>query len=84
LPGRGVASIGSLNYLVGNPTRKRLEAATAYTGKRWAPLKKKHFIVSRLIITDKNSYCFYTKKSKLIDYLISPYVFIYLLITRLT
>jgi len=34
LPGRGVAYVGSFAYLVGNPTRKRLEAATAHTGGR--------------------------------------------------
>ena len=34
LPGRGVANVGSFAYLVGNPTRKRSEAATAHTGKR--------------------------------------------------
>ena len=36
LPGRWVAHIGSFAYLVGNPTRKRLEAATAHTGNRLA------------------------------------------------
>jgi hypothetical protein len=34
LPGRGVANIGSFTYLVGNPTRKRSEAATAHTDER--------------------------------------------------
>jgi len=34
LPGRGVAYVASFAYLVGNPTRKRLEAATAHTGER--------------------------------------------------
>jgi len=32
LPGRGVAHVGSFAYLVGKPTRKSSEAATAYTG----------------------------------------------------
>ena len=40
LPGRGVANVGSFVYLVGNPTRKRSESATAYTGGRYAALKK--------------------------------------------
>ncbi len=34
LPGRGVANVTSFAYLVGNPTRKRLEAASAHTGER--------------------------------------------------
>jgi len=34
LPGRGVAQVGSIAYFVGNPTRKRPEAATAHTGGR--------------------------------------------------
>jgi hypothetical protein len=36
LPGRWVANVASLAYLVSNPTRKRLEAATAHTGERCA------------------------------------------------
>jgi len=34
LPGRGVANVRSFCQLSGNPTRKRLEAATAHTGGR--------------------------------------------------
>jgi hypothetical protein len=34
LPGRGVAHVGSFAYLVGNPTGKRAETATAHTGRR--------------------------------------------------
>lgn len=34
LPRRRVANVGSFAYLVGNPTRKRFEAATAHTGDR--------------------------------------------------
>ncbi|HHU18091.1 MAG TPA: hypothetical protein GXZ70_07770 [Clostridiales bacterium] len=41
LPDPGVAKVGSFGYLSGNPTRKRLETATAHTGKRWRSLKKK-------------------------------------------
>jgi hypothetical protein len=32
LPGSRVAYVGSIAYLVGNPTSKRPEAATAHTG----------------------------------------------------
>jgi hypothetical protein len=38
LPDPGVAKVGSFGYLSGNPTRKRLETATAHTGKRWRSL----------------------------------------------
>lgn len=34
LPGGGVANVGSLAYLVGNPTSERSETATAHTGER--------------------------------------------------
>ena len=34
LPGRGVADVSSFANLVGNPTNKRPEVATAHTGKR--------------------------------------------------
>lgn len=34
MPGRGVANVSSFAYLVGNPRRKRLEAATAHTAER--------------------------------------------------
>jgi len=43
LPGRGVAIVGSFAYLVGNPTRKRPEAATAHTGGRCTQAKKSYF-----------------------------------------
>jgi len=39
LPGSGVAKVGSFAYLVGKPTRKRPEAATAHTGGRETPSK---------------------------------------------
>jgi len=34
LPGRRVANVCSFAYLVGNPTRNRIEVATAHTGGR--------------------------------------------------
>jgi len=37
LPGCTGANAGSLGHLVVNPTSKRPETATAYTGKRWQP-----------------------------------------------
>jgi len=40
LPGRGVALVGSVAYLVGNPKRKRLETATAHTAVRLAIIKQ--------------------------------------------
>jgi hypothetical protein len=36
LPGGGVANVSTLAYLVSNPTRKRLEGATAHTGERYS------------------------------------------------
>jgi hypothetical protein len=35
LPGRGVANVGPFGYLLGNPSQKRSEAATAHTGERY-------------------------------------------------
>jgi hypothetical protein len=35
LPGGGVANVDSFAYFVGNPTRKRSDAATAHTSERW-------------------------------------------------
>jgi len=36
LPGGAVAKVSSFGFFVRNTTRKRPEAATAYTGERWA------------------------------------------------
>jgi len=44
LPSRRVAHVGSFAYLVGNPTTNRTEAATAYTGERWAKLIMNHLL----------------------------------------
>ena len=44
LPGRGVANVCSFAYPVGNPTRKRSEAATAHTGNRCMPLNLDNLI----------------------------------------
>lgn len=41
LPCRGVANVGSFAFLVGNPTRKRTETATAHTGGRYSQCEKK-------------------------------------------
>ena len=48
LPGGGVAIVGSFAYLVGNPRRKRLEAATAHTGERYKLLQLKAAIMEHL------------------------------------
>jgi hypothetical protein len=42
LPGCAVANVGSFAFLVGNPTRKRIETATAHTGERWLYCKNDH------------------------------------------
>ena len=41
LPGRGVANVGSFDYLVRNTTQQRSETATAHTGKALATSVKR-------------------------------------------
>jgi len=50
LPGRGVAHVGSIAYLVCNPKRKRFEAATAHTGKRQPVQKLLKLLITRMTI----------------------------------
>ncbi len=60
IAGRGVANVGSFPYLVGNPTRKRSEAATAHTGRRCAQVitklqkMKKNIVLFFIIIATCN------------------------------